>query len=211
MGGDGTTSSRPTRSVKLRAALAAATVLGLTAGITLASWSDAEYVRGSLTASTFGIQSNVAGGGFADHPSAPGAAFTVQAGGMYAGATAYTPVLLRTIPASVAGTAALSGATLGGSGAATLGAALRYRVVLLPTPSTTCDATAFTGTSTYLVGGSSTTVPLTTAQQAGTIALTANQGTSTGLCFEISLPTTAPTSLAGLTATATWTLTGTSS
>jgi predicted ribosomally synthesized peptide with SipW-like signal peptide len=210
MGGDGGASSRPTRSVKIRAALAAATVLGLTAGITLASWSDAEYVKGGYTASTFGIQSSVAGGAFADHPTAPGAAFTVQAGGMYAGSVAYTPVVLRTIPNSVAGTATFSGATLGGTDAATLGAALRYRVVLLATPTTTCDATAFTAGSTYLAGASGTTVPLTTAQQAGTIPLTANQGVNTGLCFEISLPTTAPTSLAGLTATARWTITGTS-
>jgi predicted ribosomally synthesized peptide with SipW-like signal peptide len=207
MGGDGTSSSRLSRSTKLRAALAAATVLGLTAGITAASWSDAEYTSGGFTASTFGIQANVAGTGFADHPTAPGAAFTFDAVGVYAGWTGYTPVVLRTIPASLAGTGTLSGATLGGADAATLGAALRYRVVL----SATCDATAFTGGSTFLVGTTSTAVPLTTAQQSGTISLTAAQASTTPLCFELSLPSTAPATLAAKTATARWTITGTSS
>ena len=64
-------STRPRTSIRVRAALAAGLVMGVAAGMTVASWTDAEFVSGQFTASSFGIEVNVNGAGYshgdADH------------------------------------------------------------------------------------------------------------------------------------------------
>ncbi|MGE3194019.1 MAG: SipW-dependent-type signal peptide-containing protein, partial [Microbacteriaceae bacterium] len=56
--------TRPHASLRVRAALAGGLVLGVSAGLTVASWTDAEYTSSTFTASAFGMQSSVDGAAF---------------------------------------------------------------------------------------------------------------------------------------------------
>jgi predicted ribosomally synthesized peptide with SipW-like signal peptide len=199
--------------VRLRAALAGGLVLGVTASFTLASWNDAEYASGAFTASVFRTESSVQGAGYASNTTSPGATVTLAGAGFTPSTSAYFPVLIRTTTNSIAGRATLYGATLGGADASTLGVALVYRVVRT---TSTCDATAFTGTPTYVVGAASTFRALTAGQESGvSTSLAAATGIApgapTGFCFEVTLPTGAAGSLQGKTSTATWQFIATSS
>lgn len=53
---------------KARAVLAGGLVLGVGAAITLAAWTDQEWVRGVFGSGTFGIEGSANGGAFAEHP-----------------------------------------------------------------------------------------------------------------------------------------------
>ena len=53
----------PRASIKVRAALAGGLVFGLAAGLTVASWTDAERVGATFTASSFNLQTNVQSAG----------------------------------------------------------------------------------------------------------------------------------------------------
>lgn len=120
--------SKRVRALRLRAVLAGGLVLGVGTAVTLASWTDNEFATGSFTSSVFDTQSSVNGSAYADNNTSPGATVTVS-GPFAPGVTSYFPVLIRTKPNSIAGTVTLAGATLGGTDAATLGAALVYSVV----------------------------------------------------------------------------------
>lgn len=203
--------SRRVRALRLRAVLAAGLVLGVGAAVTLASWTDSEYATGSFESSVFNTQSSVNGGAYADNSVSPGA--TVAVAGPFApGVSSYIPVLIRTTVNSVAGTAVLNGAVLGGADPATLGAALVYRVVRT---TATCNAAAFAGAPAFVVGAAGTARPLTAGQESGvTNALAAATstapGAAAGFCFEVTLPAGASNSLQGTTTTATWQLVATS-
>jgi predicted ribosomally synthesized peptide with SipW-like signal peptide len=207
-----TSRGRRIRALRLRAVLAGGLVLGVGAAVTLASWTDNEFAAGSFSSSVFDTQSSVNGAAYADNNVSPGP--TVSIVGPFApGVSSYFPVLIRSKANSVAGTLVLNGGILGGTDAATLGAALVYRVV-----STTgaCAAAAFTGTPTFVVGAAGTTRALTAGQEVGVTntlaaASSAAPGAPTGFCFEVTLPASAPNSLQGKTATATWQFTATSS
>jgi len=186
-------------------------VLGAGAATTLASWTDVEYGTGSFTSARFATESSVNGGAYADNSAAPGGTVTV-AGPFAPGVSAYIPVLIRTKPGSVAGTVSLGGATLGGTDASTLGAALVYRVVRT---TGTCAASAFAGSPTFVVGAAGTTRALTAGQETGVVSTLAAAtptvaGTPTGFCFEVTLPTGAANSLQGRSASATWPFTAVS-
>lgn len=188
-------------------------MLGAGATVTLASWNDSEYATGSFTTSVFDTESDVQGGGYADNSTAPGPTVTFSGAGFSPGVSEYFPVLIRTKVNSVAGTVVLDAATLSGTDAATLGAALVYRVVLT---TGTCDATAFTGSPVFIVGAATTYRALTVGQETGVTntlaAATATlPGAPTGFCFEVTLPSNAANSLQGKTATATWQFVATSS
>lgn len=197
---------------RVRAVLAGALVFGVGATITLASWTDNEYATGSFTTSVFNTESNVQGAGYADNNAAPGPTVTFAASGFSPGVSVYFSDLIRTKANSLAGTLVLGGATLGGTDAATLGAALVYRVV---STTGTCSAAAFTtGSPVFVVGSAGTTRALTAGQEAGvTNALaagTSSPGTPIGFCFEITLPVGASNTLQGKAATATWQFAATS-
>lgn len=152
------------------------------------------------------------GAAYVNSPTPPGTSVTFTGAGFTPATSAYFPVLIRTTAASVAGTVALNGASLGGTDAATLGAALRYRVVRT---TSACDATAFTGTPSFVVGAAATLRGLTAPQESGVsnslaAATVSAAGNPTGFCFEITLPASAPGSLQGKTATATWQFVSTS-
>jgi predicted ribosomally synthesized peptide with SipW-like signal peptide len=200
-------------TIRIRVVLASGLILGVSATLTLASWNDAEFASGAFTASLFGTESNVQGAGYANNGTSPGPTVTFSGAGFTPAATTYFPVLIRTTTGSVAGTATLAGASLGGTDAATLGVALVYRVVRT---TGTCDLTAFAGTPTFVVGASATFRALTTGQESGVTntlaaATLLDPGTPTGFCFEITLPAGADGSLQGKTSTATWQFTATSS
>ncbi|TPW76817.1 SipW-dependent-type signal peptide-containing protein [Schumannella sp. 10F1B-5-1] len=202
-------------SVRVRAAIAGGLALGLGAGFTLAAWNDAEMARGTFTASYFGTQSSVNGGAFADSATAPGVTVALSATGFVPGVPSYTNVRIRTIAQSVTGTASLGGATMSGTGGATLGAWTQYRVVRLDTAAT-CDATAFAGTPNWVVGSASTAPTLTTGQNSGVVnplaaAAGATPGTATAFCFQVYLAENAPTTTQTLSGSATWTFTTQSS
>ena len=199
--------------MRLRAVLAAGVALGLGVGSTVASWSDAELGVGVFAASRFVVQSNTQNAGWVDAPTAPGTSISAGLGGMLPGSSVYFQVQLRASAGSVAGRTTLGGATIGASGAAatTFGSELQYRVVRT---TGTCDATAFTGSSIYVVGnGAATPVrrPLTSGQEVGVInpllaATSSAPGAVTGYCFEVLLPTTSVSSSQGQSITATWRL-----
>jgi predicted ribosomally synthesized peptide with SipW-like signal peptide len=204
--------SRSVRALRLRAVLSSGLVLGVGAAVTLASWTDQEYATGTFQTSVFNTQSSVNGGAYADNATSPGAAVTVS-GPFAPGVSSYFTVSIRTTANSVAGTAVLNGATLGGTDAATLGTALVYRVVRT---TATCNAAAFTGTPAFVVGASGTTRALTAGQETGVsnplaAATSTAPGTATGFCFEVTLPAGASNTLQGKTATATWQFVTTSS
>lgn len=193
--------------------LAGGLVIGVGATVTLASWNDSEYASGTFTTSEFDTESNVQAAGYADNNTSPGPTVTFSGAGFSPSVSEYFNVLMRTKVNSTAGTAVLNGAILSGTDAATLGAALVYRVV---STTGTCDAAAFTGSPAYVVGASATFRALTLGQETGVTntlaaATPTVPGAATGSCFEVTLPAGAASSLQGKTATATWQFVATSS
>jgi len=198
--------SRPTArlraSVKVRAALAGGLVLGLAAGLTVASWTDAERVGATFTASSFDLQSSLQG---AAYTSASSVSASVT--GVYPGSPAYISLKVKTAAASIAGTVSLSAA----ANSTALDAVLRYRIVKTLG---TCDATAFTGSPVYVVGGASSyqQVGSALAPTAGG-ALAANAGSEAAFCIELGIPPTGVPQAGneGTSGTVTWNIIGTSS
>lgn len=208
--------ARTRTSVKVRAALAGALVLGVGATATLAAWTDNEFGTATFSASVFDTESSVNGTTFADNATSPGATMTVAAGGLSPDTRRYAFIDVRSKANSISGTLSLSGASVTNNPTTTptLGSALQYRAVVIA-PGATCNAAAFTtGTPTFLVGGATSTVALTTAGST-TVPLPAASAsapsTAVRFCFDVYLPAGADNALQGKGATATWQITGTSS
>lgn len=205
--------SRPVRGARIRALLAGALALGIGATATLASWTDTEKAQGAFTTSVFNTESSIDNGvSYADNNSGSGATLSFPASGMSPNTVRYASMLVRTKAGSITGTMTLSGGTYSPAGSdetTVLGAALRYRVV---STTATCNAAAFSGSPTWVVGP--TAQPLSTAGSVA-VALAAagvsTPGTASGLCFEVSLPSTADTGLQGRNSTAQWQIVATSS
>ncbi|MBB5639454.1 SipW-dependent-type signal peptide-containing protein [Cryobacterium roopkundense] len=200
------------RGTRLRALLAGGLVLGIGATVTVASWNDSEYASATFTSSVFDTESSVQGAAYADNVSAPGPVVTFSGAGLSPGVSRYLSVNIRSKTNSVAGAAVLSGAVVTGTDAATLGSALRYRVVR---GDTACTAAAFTAAATYVVGTPTVSRVLTGAQEPGVSNLLAaapstGPGAATGFCFEVTLPAGADNALQGKAAGATWLFTATS-
>lgn len=202
-------SARPRASIRVRAALAGGLVLGLCAGLTVASWTDAEFVTGTFTGSTFELETSLNGG--TSYSNA--ATISPSATGVYPGTTGavYIPVIVRTSSVSTGGTVSLSHAAIGSPTGLT--SVLHYRVIR---GAATCTASAFTGSATYVVGSSTfTAAPLVSAALASTpgLALPAAAGTGITYCFEFSLAASGllqTTYQSTTTSTMTWTFSGTS-
>lgn len=169
-------------------------VLGVGSALVAASWTD--QVVGSTefaSGDRFGIESSVDGGStWSSHPvGAPNPlTFTTAATGVTPGSVIYAPVRIRTEQGSVGASVLLEGASFSGTGVGTLSTALRYRVIR---GATSCDATAFGSTPTFVVGAAGA-VPLDTPAS-GAFQLpagsTSNEpGPGVPLCFEVSLPAT---------------------
>lgn len=209
---------------RLRAVLAAAGVLGIGAAVTLAAWTDTEWIFGGtnndgtpIGTTVFEVEQNVYDtAGFANRETAPadgGTAgrlnFTVQAASLSPGAVVYAPMQLRAAAGSVAGTAVLNaGAAATGSDAGLFGALVYQAKTGIPQAS--CNAAGISG-GTALVPASS---PLTTAGSAS-FAIPAGTagaaGTPVDVCFQITMPASATnTALQGKTVTPVWSFTATS-
>jgi predicted ribosomally synthesized peptide with SipW-like signal peptide len=195
-------SERPRASIKVRAALAGGLVFGLAAGLTVASWTDAERVGATFTASSFDLQSSLQGATFTNS-----AAVTGNVAGLYPGSLAYISLKVKTAAVSTAGTVSLSAA----ADSAGLDAVLRYRIVR-SAPS--CNAAAFT-TDPFVVGDAVPTYHQVNVALAATpgLALTANAGTEIDYCIELGMPATgvAQGTYAGASGVVTWNIIGTSS
>jgi predicted ribosomally synthesized peptide with SipW-like signal peptide len=192
---------RPRVSIRVRAALAGGLVLGLGAGLTVASWTDAEFVKGTFTASSFNLQSSVQGGTYTGL-----SALTGTVAGAYPGSLAYISLKVKTAAVSTAGTVSLSAA----ANSTGLANVLRYRIVR---SLAACTATVFTGSPVYVVGGASTYQQVNAALAPTTgIALTANAGLEVGYCIELGMPLGVnQTTYQGTSGTPTWNIIGTSS
>jgi predicted ribosomally synthesized peptide with SipW-like signal peptide len=201
-------SESPRASIKVRAALAGGLVFGLAAGLTVASWTDAERVGSTFTASSFNLQTSVQG---AAYTSTGGTTGTVAAtaDGIYPGSagTRYVSLKVKTAAVSLAGTVSLSAAANGGGG---LTPVLRSRIVTI-TAATTCASGVFTAGAAY-IAGTNTTYQMVSAALPATapISIPANGGSpEVHYCIELSIATaTVQATYQGQAATATWTVTG---
>lgn len=206
MSGPGNPAASRRASVKVRAALAGGLVFGIGAGLTVASWTDAEKVYTDMGTSKFAVQLDN-GSGFSD-----AASVAVSAGAVYptAAGAVYVPVYVRsstTLP-SVAGGVRMSAAAAAATG---LGPVLRYRVVT-STRAGGCGAASFTGSPTFVAGGASTYQAATAALGATASRSVAAAGADElGYCIEFTVPDAAAATNMGLSSTVTFTFTGTSS
>jgi predicted ribosomally synthesized peptide with SipW-like signal peptide len=197
-------SRRPRASLRVRAALAGGLVLGVSAGLTVASWTDAEYTSASFTASSFGMQSSVNAAAFTTS-----ATLNASVSGLYPSATltsgnAYVSLRVKTTASSVAGQVRLSAAAATGS----LAPVLRYRIV----QAATCNAAAFTGSPAYVVGGASSYQAASSAlSPTAALSLAAAAGTGRDFCIEFSIPTgTSQATYGGASAVVPFTVSGSS-
>jgi predicted ribosomally synthesized peptide with SipW-like signal peptide len=200
-------SERPRASIKVRAALAGGLVFGLAAGLTVASWTDAEFVGATFTASTFNLQTSVQGAAYTSTGGSTGTV-TATAAGIYPGSagTRYVSLKVKTAAVSLAGTVSLSAAANAGSG---LTPVLRSRIVTIPA-ATACTSAVFTAGATYVAGTNTTYQMVSAALPASAaIAVLANGGSEVHYCIELSIATaTVQATYQGTSATATWTVTG---
>ncbi|QZQ53690.1 SipW-dependent-type signal peptide-containing protein (plasmid) [Curtobacterium sp. TC1] len=204
------TPRRPQRWPVLRSVLAFGLVAGVSVPGTIAQWTDQEYGTGTFTAGSFAMQSSTDGTTFADHPSGSAAPLTFNAAAMYPGLTVAAPLVVRTTAGSLGGTVSLSSATT--SGNATLVSTLAYKVyadtvsgcTTTSTPSS--SGTWVAGSTTTFVSGLTTAVPSNTRPLPA--ATSGAPGAAVYYCLIVQLPATAPNTVQGVTATATWSLTG---
>jgi hypothetical protein len=193
----------PRASIRVRAALAGGLVFGVSAGLTLAAWTDADYVSSSFTASTFGVQTSVNGGAYSGNTTV-----SASAAGIYPGSagTRYVSLKVTTTAGSTAGTVSLSAAANPGGG---LTPVLRSRIVQL-LPAAPCSSAAFTAGATYVAGTNTTYQMVSAALGASTpVAVAANAGSEVAYCIELSIATaTVQATYQGTSASASWTITG---
>ncbi|ACZ21631.1 hypothetical protein Sked_17040 [Sanguibacter keddieii DSM 10542] len=180
--------------------LAGGAVLGLGATVTLAAWTDTEWVFAGnaagdgpgLGTSSFEVEQNTtnpyAEATYVQDETNPGGAlaFGVSALSLTPGDAVYAPVALRTVEGSIAGSVTLQpavaadGITTTDPGGALYGA-LTVRVAVSPT-NTVCNAAAFT-TGTIVATG-----PLATAAASTSQPLEGDGDSVQHYCFEITLP-----------------------
>jgi predicted ribosomally synthesized peptide with SipW-like signal peptide len=186
---------------RVRAVLAGALVLGVGATVTLAAWNDSEYATGSFAASTFNTESSTVNGVWASNTAAPGAALAFGATAMSPSVSSYAWINIRTTAAStVGGTITLASATPSG----TLATVLEYRAVRTAGTGTACDASAFSGSPTYIAGGSSTYLAVTSVPGSPVASAITSPSGELRFCFDVRVTSTAANSYQGTTATVTW-------
>ncbi|GGM46326.1 hypothetical protein GCM10011608_33860 [Micromonospora sonchi] len=178
--------------------------------VTLAAWTDGEYGTASFTASTFGTESQTVSSSWASHtPAGSAATLAFNATAMSPTVSYYAWIDIRTTSTtSVDGAVELTGSS-NNSGA--LVPALEYRAVRTPSTSTTCAATAFAGSPTWIVGPSYLAVTSVPGSPVSS-AITAPSGTTPELrfCFEVRIQSGASNSYQGASAIVTWQFTATS-
>lgn len=209
--GRGRHGERGRRSRIVRAVLAGGVVFGIGAAVTLAAWNDSEVGTGSFASSVFDTESQSAGSPtYASRPTAPGATLSFAATAMSPGVSHYAWLNVRTTTAStVGGNVTLTGVTNNAGG---LVGALEYRAVRMtaPNPTATCAAAAFTGTPTFIAGGASSYLPVTTVPGTAVANPVAAAGGAIGFCVEVRVVNGAANTFQGQSATVTWQFTAAS-
>ncbi|WP_169251457.1 SipW-dependent-type signal peptide-containing protein [Brevibacterium sp. 'Marine'] len=195
---------RQLRGRRIKAILAGGLVFGVGATATVAAWTDIESADGSFEAGTFNIELSI------DDQWTSTNEMTFDSAPMFPGSKVYAPVFARTSPdTSIAGAL-----TVRGNGIDSLNAmagALKYRAVTQnisagDVSGFACGAGNFNGSATYVFGGESSTVALTTANTStNEPTLEAASASIQAYCFEVSLPSDASTNAQGQSATHTWT------
>lgn len=207
---------------RTRAILASMGVLGIGAAVTLAAWTDTEWIFGGtdsgagIGTSSFTMQQNVNDGtGWRDGATeATGGKlnFPVQATALSPGAVVYASVSLRAAAGSIAGTAVLNGAIPSGGTGTTLFGLLTYQAKTGVTAAN-CSAAGFAGNGTALVPAGTA---LGTGSGATTFALPAGAsstvaGAQVDVCFAVTMPSSATSaSNQGLATTPVWSFLATS-
>ena len=199
-----------TRRRRVQAVLAAGLVLGIGTAVTLAAWADSENATGSFGASVFGTESQSAGSPtYASNTTTPGASLSFNATAMSPGTSFYAWLNVRTTTAStVGGTVALTSAAPTGG----LAPALEYRAVRMtgPNPTSTCNATAFSGTPVFIAGAAASYLPVSQVPATQVASPIGAAGAQLGFCFEVRLAPGTAGSFQGQTGSVTWTFTATS-
>jgi predicted ribosomally synthesized peptide with SipW-like signal peptide len=188
--------------------LAGGLVLGVGVTLTLASWNDSEYASGSFAASTFDTESSTVSGVWANNSSTPGASLVFNATAMSPSVSQYAWVNIRTTAAStVGGTITLASSTTSG----TLIPALEYRAVRAAAVSTSCTASAFSGTPTYIAGSATTYLAVTTVPASPVASAITSPSGELRYCFDVRVQSAASNTYQGKTGTVTWLFSGISS
>lgn len=197
-------SESPRASIKVRAALSGGLVFGLAAGLTVASWTDAERVGATFTASSFDLQTSVQAGAYTTVT--PVTPVPVPVTGLYPGLLGYVSLRVKTVAGSTAGTVTFT-ATANSTG---LAAVLRYRIVRT---ALACTAAVFDGSQPFVVGSSAPAYQQVNANLVGSVGspVVANAGTEVGFCIELGMPLGTAVSNAGTSGTLTLNIVGTSS
>lgn len=206
---------------RVRALLAGGLVLGIGATVTLASWTDTEWVFGGtgssgddppVGTSQFNVVQNTHdGSGFTDRESPNGGAlaFSAAAADMSPGVTVHAPLQLAADIGSVGGSLVLMGAAAGSGTSQALFDALTYEV-RTGVAQADCNPTGITSGNALVPAGTS----LATGSGATAFAVPpgtpAAVGAPVDLCFALTLPPGADDSLQGLAAVPVWQFVATS-
>jgi len=192
------------RGRRIKAMLAGGLVLGVGAAITLAAWTDNEFITGTFTAGQFNLQGSTDGTDYDDHPSADDAAvlsFSTPFDNLAPSETVYAGFWVR-LAAGTTTPAQLQ--LVGFAGTGTANSELSYAIYAIAAGAT-CDAATASGTAIATGTLADTTATSTTVSLAAPVAPDA--GAAQQLCFAV-------TSSADLaqdsTATGTWQFTATS-
>ena len=223
------TDRRRSRRNILFALLSGGVLVAAGTSVTLASWSDEEWVFAGngvggpgVATETFEIQQNVSSpyvgttSNWVDRESNPGSSLTFGTGALKLspGSTIYAPVGIRSTADSIAGKLVLApavastGVTTTDDG--TLWNAIGVRVAASES-STTCDATSFAAPGSVVASGGLSSVAIASS---AALDVSAASGNIWHFCFELTLPTSAVTgdgrALQGKTIAPAWKFSSTS-
>lgn len=186
---------------RLRAVLAGALVLGIGTTMTLAAWTDQEFATGSFQTSIFNTESSTVADVWASNTTAPGATLAFSATSMSPTVSFYAWINIRTTSAStVGGTITLADSATTGD----LVPVLEYRAVRTAATTTTCDSTAFSGSPTYIAGGSSTYLAVTGVPASAVESSITSPSGELRFCFEVRVQSGAANTYQGKTGSVTW-------
>ncbi|WP_193627409.1 SipW-dependent-type signal peptide-containing protein [Brevibacterium sp. CFH 10365] len=194
------------RRRRIKAILAGGLVFGIGAVGTVAAWTDTETADGSFTAGTFTIELSTNGTDWENARE-----MTFASSPMFPGSTVFAPVFVKTSPdTSIGGELTVTGNGVDGTPNPMEGA-LHYRAVGQSISADDlddyrCDENSFKGSPEFVFGGATSTVELSAPATAeSTQNLESVGGSIEAYCFEVSLPSDAPTEAQDQPAEHTWT------